>query len=979
MGTKCIGIDIGSTTIKLVVLGSDQQVLHRRYSRHKSCIAAELIELITEVVTLFPDEHFSVSFTGSAGMVLSDYLQQPFIQEVIAATDALQQNEQSFDCCIELGGEDAKIIFISKGHLDQRMNGTCAGGTGAFIDQMATLLDTDSNGLNELAKDSQKIYPLASRCGVFAKSDIQALLNQGAHRSDLAASIYQAIVNQTIAGLSQGRKIEGCILFLGGPLTFSSELRKRFIETLGLTNWELPEHGETLVALGAALNACDSPIDLHTLRTRISQFHEEELREKTASLTPLFANQHEYVVFCQRHNDSSVPVINPKEYQGDAFLGIDAGSTTTKMVLLSEENDILFSFYTHNKGTPVEMVRQGLLQLYDKIGENITIRGAVSTGYGERLIKQAFSLNAGKVETVCHYKAAAFFKPEVDFIIDIGGQDMKCLTIENGRVTSIVLNEACSSGCGSFIETFSTSLGYSIQEFSQMALYAEQPVNLGSRCTVFMNSGVKQAQVETASADDISAGLSYSVVKNALYKVLRIRNAQKELGETIVVQGGTFRNDAVLRAFELEIGHEVHRPPIPKIMGAFGAALLAKEYEGKGSSILTAQEIASLEHKTSTRNCSKCGNSCALTINSINAQTLISGNRCSLGSGKAAKQHTIPNLYLSKQKRLEAYCSNPVGTTKGRIGIPRVMNMYEDIPFWATFFNHLGYEVVLSGHSTKALYETGQDSIPSDTVCYPAKMVHGHIEDLLTEEVDYIFYPNLPRTIIEKEHRDNEYNCPVVAFYPEVIAANMDERISDRLLQPYLTLNNKKMFIRSIKAAFHKKLSLRKRDVASAYDAACSAYENFRKDTTEEGLEALRYADEHNLPIILLAGRPYHVDPEVNHGIPELIQSLGAVVLSEDSINTLSNQEKVNVLNQWTYHTRLYDSAKFVGTHPRAEMIQLVSFGCGLDAVAGDEVKEILEHHGKSYTQIKIDEMSNLGMATIRIRSLLATMNERAN
>jgi predicted CoA-substrate-specific enzyme activase len=969
-----VGIDIGSTTIKAVVLNEQGEILYKDYLRHRSSITRSLITLLKGVQKEFNGNPMAFNITGSAGMLLATDLGIEFTQEVISATTAIRKQEKPIDVCIELGGEDAKIIFFDGFNTEQRMNGTCAGGTGAFIDQMATLLDVDSDQLNELAKDYEKIHPIASRCGVFAKSDIQPLLNQGANHHDIAASIYQAIVNQTIAGLSQGRRIKGRVAFLGGPLTFASELRKRFIETLDLTDVFIPENGEVFVAYGAALSATKSCCTIDEFVQKVIHYDQNEHKKATKTLQPLFQTKQEYTDFINRHNKERINEASLDTYQGNAYLGIDAGSTTTKLVLLSEDNTILYSFYSHNKGNPIDMVKQALNEIYERKNENTHIVGSYSTGYGEELIKHAFRLDGSEVETICHFKAASYFNPNVDFIIDIGGQDMKCFKIENNIISSIILNEACSSGCGSFLETFATGLGYEIKDFAALALEAKHPVDLGSRCTVFMNSGVKQAQAEAATTQDISAGLAYSVVKNALYKVIRTVDVRRDLGENIIVQGGTFYNNAVLRAFEKEIKMEVIRPNIAGLMGAFGAALLAKEEHLNTSKMINKDDLSKFTYTTKRATCRQCSNYCGLTINIFNDQKYISGNRCEKGAGIKSEKDNLPNLYLYKYDKITSYQSNNNRSYKAKIGIPLVLNMYENIPFWFTFFDELGYEIVYSDRSTKEIYELGQDSMPSDTACYPAKLVHGHIENLIQKEIDYIFYPNMPFNFIEKDYRDNEYNCPIVAFYPEVIGANMENIDLKTFLNPYISLNNKKFFIKNFVDSFTNGNRISKQAISLAYDKAMKEYVNYRKDILDKGKEALEYAKEHQKKIILLAGRPYHIDPEINHGIPKLLRTLDTVVISEDSVNMYADQDFVKVLNQWTYHTRLYDSAKYITTIDNANLVQLISFGCGLDAITSDEVKDILEASNKIYTQIKIDEVNNLGTANIRIRSLLSTM-----
>lgn len=969
-----VGIDIGSTTIKCVVIDESGTILYKDYMRHKSSITTSFTKLVKGIQDVFNGRDMNVNITGSAGMLLATDIGIQFTQEVISATHALHHISDDFDCCIELGGEDAKIIFFDGNNIEQRMNGTCAGGTGAFIDQMATLLNVDSAELNELAKEYEKIYPIASRCGVFAKSDIQPLLNQGANHHDIAVSVYQAIVNQTIAGLSQGRRIKGKVAFLGGPLTFASELRKRFVEFLELDDVFVPENGEVFVAYGAALSANDTVCTIDDLVHKVVAYDQREHKKVKKTLTTLFETDTDRQQFLNRHNQHKIDEIPIQDYQGNAYLGIDAGSTTTKLVLLSEHNQILYYYYASNKGNPVDAVKEALYSIYQTKHEKCTIVGAFSTGYGEELIKHAFHLDGSEVETICHYKAASYFNPNVDFIIDIGGQDMKCFKIHQSAISSIILNEACSSGCGSFLETFSTSLGYEIKDFAKLALDAKHPVDLGSRCTVFMNSGVKQAQAEAATTEDISAGLAYSVVKNALYKVIRTVDVRRDLGENIIVQGGTFYNDAVLRAFEMEIGMDVIRPNIAGLMGAFGAALIAKDQAKEQSTILTEAELDAFTYTTNQAVCRKCSNYCGLTINKFNNKTYISGNRCEKGAGIVSTKDQHPNLYLYKYDRILSYQSDPTKSYKGKIGIPLVLNMYENIPFWWTFFDYLGYQIVYSDRSSKDLYELGQGTIPSDTACYPAKLVHGHIENLIQKDIDYIFYPNMPYNFIEKDYRDNEFNCPVVAFYPEVIKANIEELDLNTFYSPYLSLNKKVYFLKQLMNSFDDKNLVSRSAISKAYDVAINAYFSYRDDVFKEGERALEYAKTNGKHIILLAGRPYHIDPEINHGIPKLLQSLDCVVISEDSVNTKADQDLVKVLNQWTYHTRLYDSAKFISTIEDASLIQLISFGCGLDAITSDEVQEILEQKGKIYTSIKIDEVNNLGTANIRIRSLLSTM-----
>ncbi len=977
-----VGIDIGSTTIKVVVVDSTNTIIYRTYNRHKSSITKSLQVMFKQLKDRFSDEAMHFNFTGSAGLDLAKAIKAQFTQEVISATSALRHSVEGIDVAVELGGEDAKIMFFDGVNVEQRMNGTCAGGTGAFIDQMASLLDTDAEGVNELAKDYEKLHDIASRCGVFAKSDIQPLLNQGARKSDIAASIYQAIVNQTVAGLSQGRKIKGKVAFLGGPLTFASELRKRFIETLNLEDVYMPEFGEVFVAFGAALEANETPLTIDTLIENISQYRKSHKEGSRQRIEPLFKDDEEYETFKKRHANASLKKMDPSKYEGSAYLGIDAGSTTTKMILIGENDELLYDFYAHNRGNPVEIVKNALVKMYEAIHEGIIIKQAYSTGYGEALIKHGFNLDGSEVETICHYEAAKHFKPDVNFVVDIGGQDMKCFKVEDGVITSIILNEACSSGCGSFIESFSESLGFEIGDFSNMALTSKAPVDLGSRCTVFMNSSVKQAQAEAALTEDISAGLAMSVVKNALYKVIRAHDVKEEYGNKIIVQGGTFTNDAVLRAFEKETGADVTRPSIAGLMGAFGAALLARD-KAKAydvSSLLNKENLMTFTYDTKRAICNKCENRCPLTVNIFGTgEKYISGNRCEKGAGIKVSYDDVPNLYLYKYDKLASYKPSKDKAYKLSVGIPFVLNMYENIPFYQPFFEALDMKVVYSSRSSKKLYERGQDTIPSDTVCYPAKLVHGHIVDLHEKKTDIIFYPNMPYNVIEKQHGDNHYNCPVVAHYPEVIDANMTDIDLSNFVIPYVTFEHKKKFLSAMKDALKPFIEVSKKDLSKAYDAGMKAYADFRKDIQREGERALEYAKAHNLKTLVLAGRPYHIDPEINHGIPKLIRSFNVVLISEDAINHLADKEKVNVLNQWTYHTRLYDSARAVANMDNVNLVQLVSFGCGLDAITSDEVKTILESKNKLYTQIKIDEISNLGAINIRLRSLLSTMNKEGD
>lgn len=971
-----VGIDVGSTTIKTVVLNASYDIIYSSYKRHRSSVSTALNALIDELFLICGDEPFTLNFTGSAALSLAKRANVSFVQEVISASTALKKDFNTFDVCVELGGEDAKIMFFDGVNMEQRMNGSCAGGTGAFIDQMASLLNTDAAGLNVMARSATRVYDIASRCGVFAKTDIQPLINQGARKEDIALSIFQAIVNQTIGGLSQGKKIQGNVVFLGGPLTFSDVLRQRFIDVLELKDARVSPHGEVFMAYGAALKTSQTTLTLTELKERLDDASKRLDGDVRRRLQPLFVTEEERTAFLNRHAANQVPKESLADYVGPIYLGVDAGSTTSKMVAISAKKTLLFDFYTSNQGNPVERIKEALLEFYSQMHPHSHVAGAYATGYGEALMRAAFSLDGGEVETICHYEAAHYFDPHVEFVIDIGGQDMKCFTVENGVITSIVLNEACSSGCGSFIETFAHSLDHDVASFASLALDAQAPVDLGSRCTVFMNSSVKQAQSESAEVSDISAGLAFSVVKNALYKVIRAHNVKEEFGTHILVQGGTFKNDAVLRAFELETDVEVIRPSIAPLMGAFGAALLALEHgsEAGTSHILSENSLKAFHYEQRHAVCRHCFNLCPLTINVFKeGKPYISGNRCERGAGVAAAKDPLPNLYLQKYEWL---MEEPVKTKdyRLRVGLPLALNFFENLPFWRAFFESLAIEVVVSGRSSKKLYELGQDSIPSDTVCYPAKLVHGHIESLLLKEVDVIFYPNMPFHPQEKAYGDNHYNCPIVAHYSEVIDANLENIDQQPFLKPYVTLSDKKRFIQTMALTFEPYLKLSTKALQKAYDEGMKAYESYQLRVQQAGDEAIAYALKHDLDIMVLAGRPYHIDPEINHSIPKLLRSLNTVVVSEDAIAHRASADKLNVLNQWTYHTRLYDAALATTTLPNAQYVQLVSFGCGLDAITADEIRDLLTSHGKLYTQIKIDEISNLGAVNIRLRSLLATM-----
>lgn len=987
--TLTLGIDVGSTTAKIAIIKAGE-VIHETYERHFSCIRETVVRMLEAAADVVGDEKLTAAVSGSAGMGLAEGAEIPFVQEVWATGEVVKNAAPDTNLVIELGGEDAKIIFFD-GAIDERMNGTCAGGTGAFIDQMATLLDVTPDELDELALKHNKIYPIASRCGVFAKSDIQPLLNQGAAKEDVAASIYQAVVNQTIAGLAQGRKIEGKVMFLGGPLSFNRGLRERFVETLGLTeeNAIFPEYARNAVSIGAALYASTLGGEKqYTIKELTDLIRHAKIASTSTRLPALFKNQTEYDEFAARHAKASVEKSSIEEYTGKAYLGIDCGSTTTKLALIGEDSQLLYTYYDSNRGNPVEIVRGELKKIYEKCADRVKICGSAVTGYGEELISAAFGVDDGIVETIAHYTAAKFFKPDVDFILDIGGQDIKCFKIKNGAIDKIMLNEACSSGCGSFIETFARGMHMEAEEFSKKALFAEAPVNLGSRCTVFMNSQVKQSQKDGATVADISAGLSVSVVKNAIYKVIRAHSPE-ELGKNIVVQGGTFLNDAVLRAFERELGENVTRPNIAGLMGAYGAALWSKEraaHRDYLSGIISREDLESFTHTSKTANCKGCTNNCLLTVNFFpgkdgETRKYISGNKCDKGAGKTAHAEGVPNLYEYKREYLLSACGREIkgGSRRGVIGLPLTLGMYELLPLWNAVFTSLGFEVVSSGMSTKEIYERGQFTIPSDTACYPAKIMHGHIEVLCDMGCDTIFYPRLTWNLDEKfdgkPSGDNHYNCPVVAYYSELLRGNMDVLRNRRFLYPYLSINDEK----SLADGLWKELKplypdMKKSEVKAAASAGFAAIEKYISDVRAEGERAIKYARDNEKPIMILAGRPYHCDSEISHGIDKLALSLGFVVVSEDSVAHLAKTPEVHVLNQWTYHSRLYRAAAFAQENPDVQLVQLVSFGCGVDAITTDEVRRILELGGKYYTQIKIDEIANLGAVKIRLRSLKAVI-----
>jgi predicted CoA-substrate-specific enzyme activase len=978
-----LGVDVGSTTIKYVLLDPQGIEVEKEYRRHRSDVRRTFMDMLRDLASRWSEKDLRIYMTGSAGIGISSWLGIPFMQEVIASTRAIERTAPDTDVAIELGGEDAKITYLSHA-VEQRMNGTCAGGTGAFIDQMASLMETDPNGLNDLAKEAKQIYPIASRCGVFAKSDIQPLLNEGVRREDIAASILQAIVTQTIGGLAQGRPIRGKVAFLGGPLTFLSELRVRFIETLRLTepNVVHPADAQYFVAMGAAYGAeedSDQPIfQLQKLTKKMTE-QKDHFETATQTLDPLFQTEEDLVTFRNRHAAQKVAKGELASYRGKAFLGIDSGSTTTKIALVGENHELLYSFYEVNQGSPLKTVIREVKKLYEVLPETVVITGTGVTGYGEALIQKALHIDVGEVETIAHYRAARYFRPDVDFIIDIGGQDMKSLRIRDGMIDSIMLNEACSSGCGSFIQTFASALGVSVENFAKQALESKAPVDLGTRCTVFMNSRVKESQRQGATVSDISAGIAYSVVKNALYKVIRI-HSPKDLGKSIVVQGGTFYNEAVLRAFELETGVEVIRPDIAGLMGAFGVALLAQD-RCESTHVLTKEELFYFDYTHRTARCKGCSNNCLLTINKFNDKSsYISGNRCEKGLGLEKKKDPERNLSLYKYQRVFDYHRSKPVSRKERIGIPRVLNLYENYPFWYTLFDSLGFEVVLSHESNRKLYDLGLESIPSESVCYPAKIAHGHIEDLVNQGVSHIFYPSVPYNQQEDSIATNRFNCPVVASYPDVLKGSI-EAFKDQVkfMHPYLSFGNPKALVTRLMDELSC-FKVTKGAVKIAVDAAYMELERYHKDIQNAGEHLLELLAKEGGQGIVLAGRPYHVDPEINHGIPDLVEGEGFAIFTEDSISHLGELKRpLTVHNQWTYHARLYRAAAYVATQPNLEMIQLTSFGCGLDAITTDEVKEILEYDGKTYTLLKIDEISNLGAARIRIRSLKAALEERKN
>ena len=979
-----MGLDVGSTTVKLVIINENNEIQYSVYKRHKSNVEDTVREIMLDAYNKFKNNRVTVMVTGSGGMFVEKYLDIPFIQEVVSGTTAIKTFIPETDVAIELGGEDSKITYIT-GNVEQRMNSICAGGTGAFIDQMASLIETDASGLNDLAKDYNKVFPIASRCGVFAKTDVQALINQGTSKEDIAVSVFQSVVSQTISNLACGRPIRGNIALLGGPLHFLSELSNRFIETLGEeeNKFLIPENSQLFVALGAAVASKEKEeIPFEDIIKNIENPIEVEIDESNI-LEPLFKDEDELREFYKIHSGDDVEYGDIKSYEGNCYLGIDAGSTTSKVILLDDENNIIYSHYANNKGKPLELVIEVLKDIYGKLNKNAKIVSSGITGYGEDFIKSALGVDVGEVETIAHYRAAKYFDEDVDFILDIGGQDMKAMHITDGVIDSIQLNEACSSGCGSFIETFAKSLGLTVEEFQEEALKSKQPVDLGSRCTVFMNSKVKQAQKEGAEVSDIAAGLCYSVIKNAIQKVIKVRDPKK-LGKNIVVQGGTFYGDAILRSFEIISGRVPVRPKIAGLMGAMGMALIAKEKSTGISTLADEKFLEEFSYTQKQTNCNICNNHCALSINIFsNGKKFITGNRCERGAGiKLEEDEKLPNLYEYKYNRLFNYYESLKSdkAIRGKVGIPRVLNMYENYPFWHTFFTSLGYEVILSGESNRNMYEKGIDSITSETACYPAKMVHGHIEDLIDKDVEMIFYPSIFYEKQEYENVDNNINCPVVTGYPEVIKNNLEnlEKKNIKFKNPFLSLQNKGKLAKRLFEELEDE-NISRKEVNNAVDRAWEEFENFRMDIKREGQRALRYMKDNDIKGIVLAGRPYHVDSGINHGIPELIISLGWAVLSEDSILTYDDdiEGDLRVLDQWVYHSRLYRAAKVVGKSKDLELVQLNSFGCGIDAVTTDQVNEILYQYGKIYTVLKIDEVSNLGAVKIRLRSLTQALKDR--
>ena len=982
MNTYRAGIDIGSTTVKLVVLDDENKIIYGKYRRHCAHTQETLAQLLREARESLGDCELSLRITGSGSINLAKAMDIEFVQEVVAVATALKHEAPQTDVAIELGGEDAKIIYFTGG-LEERMNGVCAGGTGSFIDQMAALLQTDAEGLNKAAENYKEIYPIAARCGVFAKTDIQPLINEGASTPDLAASIFQAVVNQTISGLACGKPIRGCVAFLGGPLHFMPELKKAFIRTLKLTPDKVvdPENSHLFAAMGAALEAGDgASVSIDVLTKKLEGG--VKVTFEMPRLDPLFNDKDEYEEFSERHAKAILKKSELATYKGDCFLGIDAGSTTTKLVLIGSEGELLHSFYANNQGDPIKTAIGAIAELKERLPETARIVRSCSTGYGEALLKSAFSLDEGEVETIAHCTAATFFEPRVDCVLDIGGQDMKCIKLKNGVVDNILLNEACSSGCGSFIENFANSLGYTAEDFSKEALFAKSPVDLGTRCTVFMNSNVKQAQKEGATVSDISAGLAYSVIKNALFKVIKLADA-KDLGEHIVVQGGTFHNKAVLRAFEKVAGVEAICPDISGLMGAFGAALIARaHYRGQATAMLPLDEIVDLTYTSKSRRCGGCSNNCMLTVNRFSGdRSHITGNRCEKGIGNLNGRKKAPNMVAYKRKRIFDYPAlEEKDAPRGVIGIPRVLNIYENYPYWATFFKTLGFRVVLSPWSDRKIYERGMDSIPSESECYPAKLAHGHVQWLIDQDIKTIFHPCVYYEHQEVKTAQNHYNCPIVASYAENIKNNVEGITNGKVnyIRPFMAFTSEKSAEDRLVKLCKTEWGIPEKEVRHAAALAWEEQQKARFDIRAEGARVLSEMEKLHTTGIVLVGRPYHIDPEINHGIPELISSYGFTVFTEDSLPVdFSPERPLRVVDQWVYHSRLYAAAEFVRSRDDLELIQLNSFGCGLDAVTSDQVSEIMEGSGKLYTLLKIDEVNNLGAVRIRIRSLMAAMRMR--
>ena len=995
-----LGIDVGSTTVKAVVLDGNRR-LFSDYRRHNADVRASLGALLADVERALPGARVHAAITGSGGLTTARAMGIPFVQEVIAGTEATQRLHPEVDVVIELGGEDAKLTYLHP-TPEQRMNGTCAGGTGAFIDQMATLLHTDASGLGELATRHTQLYPIASRCGVFAKSDIQPLINQGAAHEDLAASIFNAVATQTIAGLACGRPIRGTVMFLGGPLHFLPALREAYKALLPKADaFVTPDDAQLYVAIGAALlaekeaakkarqaeEAGATSVDSRgeKLTTLMERLAAAPVQVESPRMDPLFATPEDREEFIARHSLDVIPKASLDEAEGRCWLGIDAGSTTIKAVVIDSQDRIVFTHYASNEGDPVAAAVDIVRAVRSALPEGCEIGRSCATGYGEGLVKSALTMDEGEIETMAHYRAAEFICPVVTSVIDIGGQDMKYLRIRDHAVDSISVNEACSSGCGSFLQTFAQTMGTDVRSFARMAMESESPVDLGTRCTVFMNSSVKQAQKEGADVRDISAGLSYSVVRNALYKVIKLKEPS-DLGERVVVQGGTFLNDSVLRAFELLTGREVVRPDIAGLMGAYGAALTARMHDtGEGtSSLATIEALEGFSVDTTRKTCRLCQNHCQMTISTFsNGERHVSGNRCERGASleRVPKKSELPNLYDWKYKRIFGYCRlTEKKAFRGDIGIPRVLGMYENYPFWFTMLTALGFRVMISGRSNHDLFETGMESIPSENVCYPAKLVHGHIESLLDKGITTIFYPcvDFEQKLTESE---NSYNCPIVATYPEVIRNNMERLLEPgtKFISPFVNFGNREYLPAHLSKTFKEYgYDIPVEEMKAALDKAWEEDAAVKAEIRAKGVETIEWMREHGVRGIVLAGRPYHLDPEINHGIPEVIVGLGMAVLTEDSIIDARLERPLRVLDQWSYHSRLYEAAARVGDEPDLEMVQLNSFGCGVDAITADQVQEILEGRGDVHTVLKIDEVSNLGAAKIRLRSLDAAITERA-